>query len=351
MKNKVKEIIHKIYERYYFYIVSKNWRTRYKNVDRKLFSLKVDADTLRQYKKKWSKFGLKVETETFQLCYNLSGKKNLGIVPENIFAAILEKRINRHKETSFFGLKNVYNKWYTDGIFPFAYFHKISGIYYDSKFNIIEDIYKYIGDSNFDYPIIVKPSKDTYGGVGVRVINSTNELFMMLNEFDYFVCQEKIIQNKFLSEINNSSLNTIRVCLLRRKDGEFETINSSIRFGINGGLDNETSGGIVCSIDNYGFLNEYAVDKFANKYLKHPNSNYIFKNLQIPFYYDLLSQSKKIANALLLCDLVSLDMSLDCADSWRCIEINVSGQTIRFAQYAGKPFFGEYTEEIIAKFS
>lgn len=38
-------------------------------------------------------------------------------------------------------------------------------------------------------------------------------------------------------------MNTIRTCLYRDLTGKFKVINNSIRFGIDGGLDNETGGG------------------------------------------------------------------------------------------------------------
>ena len=72
-------------------------------------------------------------------------------------------------------------------------------------------------------------------------------------------------------------------------------------------------------------------------------------NIKIPFYNELLLTAKSVADELLLCNLVSLDMCLDENNSWRCLEANLRGQTIRFAQYAGKGFFGEFTDEVISR--
>jgi hypothetical protein len=133
--------------------------------------------------------------------------------------------------------------------------------------------------------------------------------------------------------------------------GVFEVLNNTMRFGIDGGLDNETSGGIVCNIDGNGNFRDYAVNKYGVKYFEHPNSGFVFKGKEVPFYHELLEISKKISNELILCDLVSLDMALDRNNKWRCIEINLGGQTIRFAQYAGEGFFGKYTDEVIERTS
>lgn len=162
------------------------------------------------------------------------------------------------------------------------------------------------------------------------------------------VVQEKLKQSSKISRFNPDSINSIRVCLLK-VDGEFVVINTSLRMGKDGSLDNETAGGIVCSISEEGKLNNFAVDKFCSKYFFHPNTEVVFDGEIIPFYPSLISTSQKIAKNIFNTDLISLDMCLDDKGVWRCIELNLFGQTIRFAQYAGKPFFGEYTDYVINK--
>ena len=38
---------------------------------------------------------------------------------------------------------------------------------------------------------------------------------------------------------------------------------------------------------------------------------------------------------------------MDSDEKWRAVELNLFGQTTRFTQYAGQPFFGEFSEEVI----
>ena len=339
-------------DKYLFYKSTKAFKHRYKNYENSLFKKTLSDEIIERYKERWSAFGKKVEIDTFLLCYNLSGKVDYDIVPENLFAAIIEKKLNPYKELSFFSVKNVYEKWFNNKeVFPMSYFHKIDGIYYDKKFHIINGIKQFIENSTFKYPLILKPSKDTYGGAGVSFVKDKNELLSRINDYSFLVCQEKIEQNEYLSEINDSSVNSVRVCLLKSRGGVFEVLNNTMRFGIDGGLDNETSGGIVCNIDDNGKFRDYALNKYGVKYFEHPNSGFVFKGKKVPFYHELLEISKKISNELILCDLVSLDMALDRNNKWRCIEINLGGQTIRFAQYAGEGFFGKYTDEVIGRTS
>lgn len=353
MKQKLKKAYAYALKKYRVCNRTQAFNRRYKNYDKSLFKKTLPVDVLKQYKEKWAVYGEKVETDTFHLCYNLSGKIEYNIVPENLFAAIIERKLNPHKELSFFSIKNVYDKWFRENdTFPKSYFHKIDNIFYDANMRIINNIAGYINDTALlKFPLILKPSKDTYGGAGVSFVKDKNELLSRINDYSFLVCQEKIEQNEYLSEINDSSVNSVRVCLLKSRGGVFEVLNNTMRFGIDGGLDNETSGGIVCNIDDNGNFRDYALNKDGVKYFEHPNSGFVFKGKKVPFYHELLEISKKISNELILCDLVSLDMALDKNNKWRCIEINLGGQTIRFAQYAGEGFFGKYTDEVIGRTS
>ncbi len=348
MKN-FKNILSFFKDKYTLFARTSAFKKRYKNIDHSLFNKTLDQNHIDNYTKRWSIFGSKVETETFLLCYNLSGIIDYDIVPENFFAAIIEPKLNKYKgkQLSFLAVKNIYSKWFTDGnVFPKTYLNKIDGFYYDKELKLINNIDKYLEQENFVYPLVCKPSLGTAGGVGVKILKNLRDVKKNLDYYENLVFQEKIQQNIILEKIN-PGMNSIRTCLYRTSSGKFKVINNSIRFGVDGGMDNETAGGLVCNINEDGTLNNYAVKKYCEKFLFHPNSNIKFSEIVLPNYDELSKVAEKIANQIPLCNLVSLDMCLDSNNQWRCLEINLTSQTIRFAQYAGKPFFGEYTDEVI----
>lgn len=297
----------------------------------------------------WKAISPHISLKTVEISKSLSGKFDKHIVPEEIFPLYIEPHLNSDMNIGFLENKSFYNKWFDYGIFPQDYFHKIDGHYYDSNLEQIQDINEfineYIKESNF--PLIVKPNKDSYGGANINSVNNKEELIYILSQHSDLVIQEKLEQSELLNKFNPESINSVRVCLYRDRTGKFNVINTSLRMGKDGSLDNETAGGIVCNIKSSGYMNEYAVDKYALKYFTHPNSGVAFKNKLFPMYQELLDASIDIANHVLSARLVSLDMALDSSNKWRCIEINLKGQTIRFAQYAGEPFFGDFTDEII----
>ncbi len=300
------------------------------------------------YLKYWKKVGSPINLSTVEIVKSLSGKFDKRIVPEEVFALLIEPMLNMRPEIAFLENKNIYTKWFGDDIFPKVYLNKVGGRYYDAKLSVIKDVDDYFKNLTMTFPIVFKPSLDTYGGANVFFLNSKEEIRVKLNDFENIVVQEKISQSGTINSIYSENICTVRVCLYRRSlNSNIVVLNTSLRMGKDGTLDNETAGGIVNNIDKNGLFNNYAVDKTGKKYFQHPNSKTLFKGKILPNYRELIEVSVKIADKILLANLMSIDMVLDNQEKWKCIEVNLRGQTIRFAQYAGTPFFGEFTDEII----
>jgi len=144
-------------------------------------------------------------------------------------------------------------------------------------------------------------------------------------------------------------LNTLRVYTYKSVASDrIHVLNVALRMGRGGSLDNLTAGGIACYVRPDGRLNTYAVDNYGAKFDRHPDSGLPFgPNALIPAFSSLLDLTRELAAALPMIRIAGWDMSLDPEGRWRCIEVNLSGHSIRFAQYAGQPFFGELTDEVI----
>jgi hypothetical protein len=168
-----------------------------------------------------------------------------------------------------------------------------------------------------------------------------------IGNYDDFVVQEIIQQHDFYAQFNQVGLNSFRVYLYRSViDNSLNILSISLRMGRGGGLDNETAGGIHVFINEDGFMNGYAVDKFGTKYFKHPDTGLKF-DMKIPDFDGLKTFASKIAGQVFLTNIIGLDLCMDKNGNWRAIEVNTTGHTIRFAQYGGKPFFGDFTDEVI----
>lgn len=329
-----------------FQVIRKRHRSIFSN--REFSRVKLTHQEKREYLKYWRGFGKNINLETVEICKSLSGRFDKRIVPEEIFELYIQSKLQKINNISFLANKNIYNKWFNKGIFPKDYIHRINGAFYDSNLNLVDNFKYFLEKTEIEFPVVFKPSIDSSGGSNIFFLNSKKEIFEKRYDFENFIIQENIKQYSRISKIYPNCLNTVRVCLLRKpSNSEIVVLNTSLRMGKDGSLDNESAGGIVCNINEKGLLNHYAVDKYAKKYIKHPNSNIIFEDWSIPSYEELIQTSIKVAKQVIYAGLISLDMCLDDQKNWRCIEINLRFQTIRFSQYAGVPFFGNSTDEVI----
>ncbi|MEK6265506.1 MAG: ATP-grasp domain-containing protein [Clostridium sp.] len=327
-----------------FYKYHKNL---YKKTD--LEKAKLTSNEKKEYRDYWKSISPIISLDAIELSKSLTGIFNKKIIPEEFFPLYIEPHLNSERKLTFLENKSVYNKWFDPGIFPKDLFHKLNNSYYTHDFKIIKDIDLFIEEQVTvnDFPMVIKPNKNSYGGKDIYFVNSKEDIKKIIKDHPNLVVQEKIEQSKLLDVFNKGSVNTVRICLYKDKEGGVHLLNASIRMGINGSLDNTSAGGIVCYIKPSGMLNKYAFDKNLKKYLKHPNSDLVFEYKKFPLYEELIKASQNVFKGITEAQLVSLDMSLDSNDRWRCIELNFFGQTIRFVQYAGQPFLGEYTDEII----
>lgn len=329
----------------------KSHKKIYNSPDFKKISLTKEEK--REYRDYWKTISPIMSFKTVEISKSLSGIFNKHVIPEEFFPLYVEYSLNTDRSTNFLTNKSIYNKWFGKGVFPKDFFHKFDDSYYTYEFGIIENIEEFIDKtiSEADFPIVIKPNKGSYGGKDIYFVNNKEEIKSIIKQHPNLVVQEKIEQSESINLFNKDSVNTVRACLYKDDNGVMHMLNASLRMGKDGSLDNMTAGGIVCSINSKGMLNKYANDIRAKKYLEHPNSGFVFENHEFPLYQDLVEVSKSVANAVIGARLISLDMALDSNEKWRCIELNVNGQTIEFPQNAGEAFLGEYTDEVMNKIS
>lgn len=332
---------------------SRQWRKRH----RKVFSLHPEyrkpcnGVIEKKHLNQWKRLRNDVSLDTLRICYNISGKANPDIIPEEVFVSEIENHLNIYYIAPFLSIKNIYNRWFPEEYFPKVFIHNIDGAFYDGFYNLIDNnkLRNIVGLMKF--PVVIKPSLFSGGGRNVFFPNDLKELEINMRSIKRnFVIQELIQQDEFFRKFNPQGLNTIRACLYRSPISEkVHFLNAALRMGKGGSLDNETAGGLVCYINRDGTLNNYAVDKYGGKFIEHLDTGIKFcKEQKITDFDKMVNVAKKIAADLYFTRLSSLDMCMDRNGAWRVIEINLMGQqTIRFSQYAGEPFFGPFTQEVI----
>ena len=325
------------------------WERRFANVFRlhPNYGTPADKSVEKAHRLYWKPFRRRAGLSTLRVCKNISGVADPGFIPEDIFISDIEPNLNQTASVEYLTYKSFYNHWFPDNLFPRDCFHNVDGEWLDHNLNPVSfnDI-KSIAEK-LSYPVVLKPNRYSYGGKDVHFPVNKDELMTMLENKNNFIVQEKIKQNIFFDQFNHYGLNTVRVNIYRSVvDNRLHIVNMVLRMGVGGSLDNETAGGIATMIRKDGSLNGFAVDKYGKRYIVHPDTGVNFDH-KIPAFKELKDTSLKIAGKIFYSRLISLDLCYDSEEEWRAIEVNINWTTIRFAQYHGKKFFGEFTSEVI----
>lgn len=181
-----------------------------------------------------------------------------------------------------------------------AYYH-----FFDNKSEFYRKFHKYLGRQWLDFSkasfadfeeflqprecIMVKPEAES-GGKGVEKISkkdfsSAKELYEKLQKDHIGVVEDVIRQHPALSEMNPSSINTLRVVTILNEEGP-HIIYAHIRIGNSDKpVDNLHSGGMFAPIDlESGVISYPAYDKARITYTEHPRTGVKIQGFQIPFW-------------------------------------------------------------------
>ena len=294
----------------------------------------------------WAPLRRKVNLATLRNSYNVSGIANPKCIPEEIFEADFEPTLNPTCSVEYISNKSLYNHWFPDNLFPKDYLHNIDGDWYDHDLNSIsfEDVKTIAGDLN--YPVVMKPNRDSYGGRDVFFPERSRELLELVDGKKDFLVQEKLVQHSFLQKLNPHGINSLRVNIYRSvKDNQLHVVTAALRMGVGGSLDNLSSGGISVLIRKDGVMDGYAQDTYSKKLYKHPDTGLGFDH-RIPDFEQAKRVALQVARNIFYARVICLDLGYDSEGRWRMIEVNLNGTTLMFAQNHGVPFFDEFSDEV-----
>jgi len=336
--------------RYFDYILlhykrGKSWKKRHKKIVYGSTSIKNQEKKHQIY---WKDLKRNCDVSTLRISHKLTGKNDIRIVPEEIFATDITPTLNIYNEGKFQGIKSIYTKWFGEHYFPKSLLHNIDGIFFNDDLQVVtnEEVLEILKD--IQLPVVFKPNIYSNGGIGVEIVHSPKKLKKLVLKNENFVVQEVVEQHEFFKKFNPGSSNTIRVFLYRSvTTNELHILGMAMKTGrANSFVDNESAKGLVSRINEDGELDNFAFNKFAEKYEEHPDTDVKFTG-KIPQYYKLVELSKRVAKKILYLRIIGLDVSLNSDGDWKVIEVNLGTQSTRFLQYAGQPFFGEFSDEVI----
>ena len=182
-------------------------------------------------------------------------------------------------------------------------------------------------------------------GEGIEKISTKTEdlkkLYQRLNQ-EEIVLDSPIIQHHIMSELNQSSVNTLRIFTFRNKNCIYFT-GCALRIGTTGFIDNYSAGGLVCSVSlRTGKTKEKAENCLGERFIEHPVSHEKLEGYQVPRWDEVLRYVFEMAQMYDL-NYVAWDIAVE-EEGVDLVEANPAGM-INVIQIAG----GGPKKEIILK--
>lgn len=114
-----------------------------------------------------------------------------------------------------------------------------------------------------------------------------------------YILQPGIVQDPQISKMYPESVNTFRI-ITENKNGEIRVVCAMLRIGRGKNeVDNASAGGVFIKIDiNSGKLSPYAMSYDGEKFPEHPDTHFIFQQVKISRWNEILKFAEKSAGKL-----------------------------------------------------
>lgn len=174
---------------------------------------------------------------------------------------------------------------------------------FDDKTEFNKDYAEFIGREwldlrNADYsafkkflcknPKFVAKPVDGQCGKGVEVVelkdgDNCRKVYDRLLKNEQFLVEEYVIQHGDISALCPTSVNTMRVFTIVA-DGRAHMLQTALKLGNTGAVDNFYSGGMYCFADENGVIYTPAIDREDNVYAVHPATGKNIVGFKVPMF-------------------------------------------------------------------
>ncbi len=296
----------------------------------------------------YRKYGYKYSYDTHILTYSITGEFDAKILPEDMYRASLELKLNNIEQKFVMSDKNYFEMYMPEVKFPDVIVRNINGVFYDDARNIIskEEADNLI--SGYE-KVVVKPSVENGSGRGVELVDVSNT--NVTEKFGKnYVVQKLLRQHPFLSSLNQSSVNVIRIVTLFL-NGKVVPLTAALRYGGEGSFtDNKVGkdgkGMTVIGVTKDGTLREKGYFSCGVSVSETPSGR-SFGGLKIPKFEEMVELAVKQHSRFPNIRIVGWDFTLNENEDIVVIEYNIKAPGVLYYQWVNGPLFGEKTSEIL----
>lgn len=272
-------------------------------------------------------------------------------IPNTLIYTKIDQYFNNRKLGYGFNDKNYYSKIFSGIKQPEVVIRNIGGILLDANYQLLS-LDKAIEQIQQEGEVICKPTIESGSGRSIQfwrcngAMDEIKSFLTDMSEKDYIV-QKIIKQHPELNKVHDGSINSIRIVSILMQDGVY-ILSSNLRMGVGDSrIDNVTSGGISCGIDDNGCLKRYATSYYTGeRFEKHPQG-LVFEGFKVPSYDKVVDMVKMAHPLIPHFRLVSWDVAVDDCGDAVLIEANMRKGGINLNQFNNGPLFGELTDRIL----
>lgn len=285
--------------------------------------------------------------------YHCEDKSKLKYyIPDDIYFTEIDTFFTNPRRCEQLDDKNLYDLFFHDVKMPQTIVRKIEGFYLDKDFRTIT-LDQAVDLCANAKTVISKESRMSCGGFGLRFFDfsscSTEDFKTWLSQdkIDDINIQEIVSQHECLNKIHSESINTLRIISLMF-EGEVHVLSSVLRMGVNGArVDNASSGGIMCGINEEGYLRNIAYGNYGEKVTQHPQGT-VFSEVKIVGLDKCHEVIRKLAGRMCSASrLVSWDFAIGADGEPILIEVNLTYGGVNMHQMCNGPVFGDLTERVL----
>lgn len=273
-------------------------------------------------------------------------------IPDGFYYAYIDHYYNDWKKAKIMDNKCEYYKMFPSIPQPKTVCYRENGIWFDAHHCPcgINPPYKLITTQK---KVFVKAATDSSGGAGVKMIEVEGADSKIVDELlkpfvGDTIIQIPIKQSDIMNKLHPSSVNTLRIISLLDRRGQVKIYSCIVRMGVgNAVVDNASSGGITCGVDENGRLKPIAFTAKGDKIDRHPTTNIQFDEIVVP---NFMLAKQLVHQAHLMIPhfrLVSWDIAFDENDQPLMLEVNLHYGELDFHQLNNGPIFGDDTIKIL----
>lgn len=324
---------------------TKKAKIRIKRMDGGFDCTKEYEEIVKPY---WARFGLKPKKLWWQIFADREKKVDPRYIPDDLWYGDIIPYFSNPDFRRFAEDKCMHDIFFPHAKRPETIVKNMAGVFYDKDWNLLtlDEAVKLCENLNEEF--LIKPSIDSGEARLIKFFEpgkyKVEDVRSAIDEMkSNFIIQKSIKQHPDIGQLNESSLNTIRIVSFLFEN-EVYILSSILRIGAeNSKIDNVGAGGFAVPIDENGCLSEKGVNRKAD-WVSENRKGIKFKGIKIPDYYKLVDFVKKTHSRMAHFKIIGWDMSIDIDRDPVFIEYNTCPGP---NQITCGPTFGDLTDRVL----